>query len=120
MPCRGSIPCRIARTRTRSAGQRGWSPTSGIATASPSACVDATPQMAHPRSDAVAANPVDSLAGGPLIEEMRKVHPGADGDPDGCGEPRVDLHQKRNARAVASELDFGVAFDVDLANQALG
>src|SRR2546428_12575619 len=76
--------------------------------------------MAHPAPALIARAPLDRPAARPLVEKIWEVDAGSHCDLDRCREPWVDLHQVRDAGGVTTELDFGVALEVDLAHERFG
>src|SRR2546427_284435 len=81
---------------------------------------DVPPEIAYPAAGSIGRDAVNRLAARPLVEEVREVDAGSHRDLDGGGEPRVDLHQVRDAGGVPTELDFGVAFEVDFTHERFG
>src|SRR2546430_6717120 len=81
---------------------------------------DVPPEIAYPAAGSIGRDAVNRLAARPLVEEVREVDAGSHRDLDGGGEPRVDLHEVRDAGGVPTELDFGVAFEVDFTHERFG
>src|SRR5258708_18604513 len=75
--------------------------------------------MGNPATDRISAGGGDRLACSPLIEEVREIDSGSHRDLYRRREPRIDLHQARDAFAVPPELDLGITLQVDLPDQSL-
>src|SRR6266581_7923133 len=75
-------------------------------------------EIPHPAARPIPPDPVDRHATRPLPQQEGEIEAGPDRDFDGCGEPRVDFHQHRRPSAIPTELDFGIAFEVDLADES--
>src|SRR5207249_455236 len=76
--------------------------------------------MPHPAADTIGFHLVDGASVRPLVKQIWEIDAGSDRDLNGRGEPGVDLHQVRDAGAVASELDFGVTLEVNFPHEPLG
>src|SRR5438876_7975215 len=81
---------------------------------------DVPAQIAYPAADPIARDSLNWPAARPFVKQIREVDAGPHRDLDGGGEPRVDLHQVRGAGGVPANLDFGVAFEVDFADERFG
>src|SRR6266540_4502225 len=81
---------------------------------------DVAAEIPHPAARPIPPDPVDRNATRPLPQQEGEVNARTNRDFDGCREPRIDLHQHRSAGAVPTEFDFGIAFEVDLADESFG
>src|SRR2546426_282994 len=79
---------------------------------------EVAPEVAHPAACAISVDLVNRLPARPLVCEKREMASGPHGHFDGRGEARVDLHEVRDPVAVPPELDFGVAIQVDFADES--
>src|SRR2546426_6230634 len=76
--------------------------------------------MTHPAAGAIRIDPIDWLSARPLIDQIWEIDSGPNRDLHGSREPRVDLHQVGHAAAIAAELHFRVALEIDFAHEPLG
>src|SRR3989475_9419534 len=74
-------------------------------------------EVAHPAARSISVDLVNRLPARPLVHEKREVDSGPHGHFDGRREAWVDLHQVWNPVAVPPELDFGIAIEVDFADE---
>src|SRR5438876_2612435 len=104
-------------TEVQDRPEGGWDPRAAAFSDRGGRRREGAPEVTHPAARAIPVDLVNRLPARPPVYEKGEIDSGPHGHFDGRGEARVDLHEVRNPVAVPPELDFGVAIEVDLADE---